>query len=459
MVVASLIVIEAVIGTAYAIGGAGYVLDDWFAAGRGRVFGVTSTTLESFGRRRPGATIVYGLEFGLLGGRPLLGLFMLTTLSAVTAVLWYLLLRRFLPRPFAAAGALLWAVLPNHTALEFWQSCVHIDVAVPLALMSILLVSGETVSRRRMTLALALLVAATLTYEAVLPAAAFGIIVTLVAHRRSPIRWRVGAVLLIGAACVGYQLAFPDPSKRFGTELAPVQDALPGQFGWGIVGNGTPATLLLVFVLTACVVAIIRLVLPSFRPADAKPEVLIVSGLVVVMLGALPFTFYFYAPLGAGDRFNLASAFGAVLVWLGIALWVRRAPLIALAGAAALVALALPARVDRQRAWTTAAGDGERVADAILERFPRPLGPSGSVVLGPAPIQRRNIAAFLDQSNVQGMLQYLYGRNVPSGIAYSVEDFDHFPPNQRFDLRELSRLQADFDLSSDRQGVPVTPRP
>jgi hypothetical protein len=325
--------------------------------------------------------------------------------------------------------------------------------------MSILLVSGEAVSRRRLTLALAVLVAATLTYEAVLPAAAFGIVVTLFAQRRSTIRWRVGAVLLVGAACVGYQLAFPDPSKRLGTELAPVQDALPGQFGWGIVGNGTPATLLLVLVLSACVVAIVRLALPSFRPPDAKPEVLIVSGLVVVMLGALPFTLYFYAPLGAGDRFNLASAFGGVLVWLGIALWVRRAPLIAVAGALALVALALPARVDRQRTWTTAAGDGERVANAILERFPRPLGPSGSVVLGPAPVQRLNVAAFLDQSNVSGLLRYLYGRDVPGGIAYSIEDFERFPPDQRFDLRELSRLQADVDLSSDRQGVPVTHPP
>jgi hypothetical protein len=183
--------------------------------------------------------------------------------------------------------------------------------------------------------------------------------------------------------------------------------------------------------------------------------VLIVVGAVVVALGALPFTFYFYAPLGAGDRFNLASAFGGVLVWLGIGMWMRRTPFALVGAGVVLLALAIPARVDRQTTWTTAANDGTRIVAAIESR--RAPASDDPVVLGPAPIQRLNVAAFLDQSNVLGMLQYVYGRDIPGGIAYSVEDFERFPAGQRFDVRELSWLRADVDLSSDGQGVPVTP--
>ena len=94
------------------------------------------------------------------------------------------------------------------------------------------------------------------------------------------------------------------------------------------------------------------------------------------------------------------------------------------------------------------------VIAAIRARFP--TAPPGFVVLGPAPVQERDVAAFLDQSNVLGMLRYVYGQDVRGGIAYSVADFERFSAEERFDIRPLSRLDADVDLSSDHQGVPVT---
>jgi len=104
--------------------------------------------------------------------------------------------------------------------------------------------------------------------------------------------------------------------------------------------------------------------------------------------------------------------------------------------------------------WTTAAGDSNRIVAEIERRFPSP--PAGLIVLGPAPVQEANITAFLDQSNVTGMLRYLYGRDVPGGIAYSRADYERFPPNQRIDIWDLSHLNPDVDLSSDHQGKPVT---
>jgi hypothetical protein len=456
-VIGALIAAELVIGAWYATKGSGYVLDDWFAAGRGRMHGWTQTTLPPFGRRRPGAAAVYTIQFGLLGGHPLLGQLVLTGLGAIIAVLFFLVLRRHLPTAWAAGGAALWVLLPNHTALEFWQSCVHIDVAVPLALGAILLVDGKPGSRGRAGLSIALLMAATLTYEAVLPAAALAMVAVPILEARRPRFLHAAAVAAAGAACVAWQLANPDPSKALDRGVAPLQDALPGEFGWGILRSGPVARLLLLLVLVAGVAAIARLVLPSFRPDDRRPEVLIALGLTITFLGALPFALYFYAPLGAGDRFNLASAFGGALVWIGMGMWARRAPWLPLGAAVLLVLLALPARIDRQSTWTTAAGDGKRVVQAIVDRYP--TDPGAAIVLGPAPVQRTNITAFLDQSNVSGMLRFTYGVEVPGGIAYSREDFESVPPEQRFDLWALSRLEADVDLSVDHQGVPVTPPP
>lgn len=229
----------ALIPLAYAWRGPGYVLDDWFAASRGRTIGWTSTTLASFGRRRPGAAIVYSLQFGPLAGHPLLGLAVLTVLRAVAAALVHRVLRLFVEAPWAAIGVVLWVVLPNQTSLEFWQSCVHIDAAVPLALGAVLL-SRQPLTSRRSWAAVALLVAATLTYEAVLPVAAIGMLAAARLHRRWPPVRHVVRVLGAGGACILWQLANPDPSKTFDLDAGRLKDALPGQLGWGIAGQ-TPA--------------------------------------------------------------------------------------------------------------------------------------------------------------------------------------------------------------------------
>jgi hypothetical protein len=181
---------------------------------------------------------------------------------------------------------------------------------------------------------------------------------------------------------------------------------------------------------------------------------MIAVGLLVIAAGTVPFTFYPYAPLGAGDRFNLVSSIGGALVWVGIAVALWRFRTVVLAVGVIVAALSGAARVQRIDHWTTAAADGRRITDAIQARFPSP--PAGDVILGPSPVQQANIAAFLDQSNVTGMLRYLYRRSVPGGMAFRRADYERFPAPQRIDVWKLSRLDADVDLSTDNQGVPVT---
>src|SRR5205814_32218 len=167
----------------------------------------------------------------------------------------------------------------------------------------------------------------------------------------------------------------------------------------------------------------------------------------------VPFAFYLYAPLGAGDRFDLVSSIGGAVAWVGIGLVLWRWRTAVLAGALALLVMAISARVQRENTWTTAAGDGKRIVAAIAARYPH--RPGEPIVLGPTPIQRTNISAFLDQSNVTGMLRYLYGADVPGGITYSQTAFNRYSPPQQFDIHALSRLEPDVDLT--REDPPASP--
>ena len=51
------------------------------------------------------------------------------------------------------------------------------------------------------------------------------------------------------------------------------------------------------------------------RPADrtSSPFGLVIAGVTVLVLGTMPYVRYLYEPLGAGDRANYLSAFGAAI--------------------------------------------------------------------------------------------------------------------------------------------------
>ena len=457
VVVVSLVAAEAAIGVAYAIGGAGYVLDDWFVLGNARVDGVLGAAGHDVFVSRPGSGLLYSLIFGLLGGHPLVGLAIATAISATTAVLLYLVAARYLSRATAIAITAVWIVLPNHTSLEFWLTCVPLAASAALVLGGALLLARPDPTTRDWAGALVLFVVGSLTYEAVVPiAVAVAVFAPVFAGGRLQLRRLLTAGAVFGAVGA-YLVINRNRVKHIDTDFVRLRQVLPGHFGWGVVRSGRGATVLLALASVGILVALLRLALPGFRTATGVGERLVAVGVAIMALGVVPFVAYLYAPLGAGDRFGLVSAIGGALVWVGLAVMCWRLRPLVIAGAVVLLALAIAARVERTSTWTTAAGDSARVVAAIEQRFPD--DPPSFIVLGPAPIQEHNVAAFLDQSNVLGMFRYVFGTDVPGGIAYSVADFEAPPPDQRFDLRELSRLQPDVDLSSDRQGVPVTPPP
>jgi hypothetical protein len=440
-----------VIGLAYAVRGPGYVLDDWFTLGNARADGIWSTPGHLIFVNRPGAGLLYCVVFGVFGGHPLVGLALLTALSAATAALVYLVARRYLSWPIAAAVAAVWVWLPNHTSLEFWQSCVPLAGATLLTLGGALLVARADPTRAQLLGAAALFTAGSLTYEAVFPVAFLGLVGGPWLAGRAW-RWREGASVagLLAPALV-YLVLFRSTQKTI-SHVGPLDQVAAGHFGWGIVPDGYAASVVLVVAALAITALVARLALPSFRVATGLGERMVAVGLLVIVAGTVPFTFYPYAPHGAGDRFNLVSAIGGALVWVGIAVALWRWRAVVLAGAVIVAALSLGARVQRMERWTTAAADSRRITHALARRFPSP--PDTSVVLGPSPVQEANIAAFLDQSNVTGMLRYLYGRSVPGGMAFSRADFTRFPADHRVNVWQLSRLDADVDLSTDGQGIP-----
>lgn len=453
----ALVVAELLIGGWYASRGAGYLLDDYYTLGNARIHGALGAYGHDLFLSRPGAGLLYALIFGVLGGHPLAGLLLMTAIGAASAVTLYLLMARFVRWELAATTAGLWVLLPNHSSLEYWQSAAPLAMSVLLVLAGGVLIARPRPGRLEWLLAVGFFVAASLTYEAVLPAAA---LLALLGPHLAGGRLRLRPLVLASAGFAGaglWILANRTDLKQVNTEFGRLRQALPGHFGWGIVRAGPLASILLALALSGVTVCLARLALPSFRSSTGSGERMVAAGMVVIALGVLPFAAYLYAPLGAGDRFNLVSAIGGALTWVGLGAVLWRWRPLALAGTAALLVLALAARAQRVETWTTAAGDARRIEMAIRDRFARP--PLGPIVLGPSPVQRMNVAAYLDQSNVLGMLQYLFGQDVAGGIAYRRADYERFPASLRVDIWALSRLEADTDLSVDHQGVPVTADP
>jgi len=424
----------------YASLGTGFVLDDWYTLRNAHFDGALAAAGEDQRLARPGAWLVYAVVFGVIGPHPAVVLVLQGAVVAATAVLLVLVLRRFLPSPLATLAAALWVMLPNHTSLEAWASASNIALALLLGVAGCFLLGRSELGTAGIAGAAVLMATAALCYEAVIPAA---LLAALALPWLADGRPRWAPVVAVGTGLVlvaTWILTHWHPGKPVTIGETDLTQAVGAHLGWGVVPAGVAADLVTLVGLAGVTLAVARVVLPSQRGRAGPAEWCVVAGLVVIGVGTVPFAFYLYAPLGAGDRLTVVSSVGGAMVWAGLVgmawAWHRLAGAV---GLAALVALSAAVRVERAVLWHRAGRDAVAILDGIRERFPEP---TGTIVIGPEPIQRDNIAAFVDQSNIDAAVQLVYGDpSVRGGITFSVEQFEQYPPDQRFDIRTVSQLQ------------------
>jgi hypothetical protein len=422
----------------------GFVLDDWYLVERALDEGATGVVGNDLVAARPGSFLVYLTSFGIMGDRPIGLQVVQAAWLAAAAVLAFLVLARFARREVALSVVLLWLVLPNHLSLEIWPAALVADAGLVYLLGALLLLSSPVLDRWWILGACVLTALACVTYEAsiVAAAAAFVAIPWLIGRR---VRWdavAAGAVTL--TFVLAWQLTHWHEVKRVDADLGALAQMVPAHLGWGIVPAGPVATVTTVAALVGSVLVAARFVTRSRAGKPVGSEGLVLAGWVVVVVGALPFGLYYYAPLGAGDRVNYLSSLGGAMVIAGL-LWClgRRSLVVAVTMGAALVIATIVVRVERTEVWRTAAYDATAIANAAGR-----VGPGCRViVIGPAPIQRENVAAFLDQSNVDAMVKV--ARRDPTargGISYGAAAFAAQPAECRVDIRPISDLVADVDL-------------
>jgi hypothetical protein len=382
------------------------VLDDWFALADARFDGWWMAAGADQWRARPGAGVAYAVVFGLVGRHPLVALALQVALASVAAVLLWRLAVRFLGEAVLAwSVAALWVVLPNHSSLLVWASATNITLALVLLLAGLLALADGRLWR-----AGPLLAASVLCYEATAPVA-LAVLVAVPLVQRRP--WRRS--LAVGSpwvAAAGAWIALhPHPDKAAVHELADLGQVVPAHLGWGVLPRGWPAT----GAGLAATVALTLVLVEAVRTRRATvPARLAVTGAAVVGIGTLPFVRYFYGPLGFGDRVNVVAAVGTALLWAAVLVWSKEhlpAPVAAF-GAVTLVAGFAVASWQGSMAWADAQDEAARTLASV-----RPVH-AGDRVVVPRSTMRRNVAAFLDDSNWAGAVQLEAGtRDVDAFLA------------------------------------------
>ena len=435
----ALAAVPLVVAAAFLALGAGYVLDDWFFRANARFDGTWSVAGPHAGQR-PGAVPLWALVFGPWAGHPVPSVLLAAAANSLFAVCLAVLLRRVLPERLALAVAFAWAILPSHTSLEVWLSCINI--AWSQAAAALALVVGWRDGRRwwHLGAAAVLLGFAVLAYEANVVVVALAV-VALPWLRRGRPDWPLVAVAgLSTSTALAWVLTHWFEGKDVAAGLAPIHDVLVANTGWALLPPGGAAQLLAAAALVPIAVAVARHALPSFRTGARTGERLVLAGVGVMVAGTLPFALYVYEPLGAGDRMNGLSAVGGALFLVGAAVMAAGGSR-TLATAAAVVAIvaATATRADRLWLWHLAGRDARAVLATVVERFPSP--PRVPVVLGPRPLGRNKIVAFRDTSSVLSAVRVAYDdQRAQARLTQTAGQFRSVPEALRLDMRPVSRL-------------------
>lgn len=425
----------------YALSGPGFFMDDWFALRAARLDGWYLAAGADQWRARPGAGATYALTFGLLHDRPAAHFAIAVALLLVASGLLLVVVTRMSgSRTIGLVVSIVWLASPNHTSLEMWPSALNILLALVLLLAGAELATRSDTSYRSDVASSLVLGIGVLTYEAVAPAAVVLVVATAVWRRAGRRRWvLLTAGVGVQVLCLGWIGLNWHPAKRSVAQWIAPERVVTGNLADGVFGDWLPGQVFGTFVLIVLVWVLARR-LRKGKWADARSQTLFVAGTAIVVLGAVPFVRYFYAPIGFGDRVTVVSGVGGACLLVGIGLESRSlAPRAARLGSVVAVLIAVGWRMEMVSTYSAAADDGRRVIEAVRERFPE--APEDPLVFGPHPVLEDNVGAFLQ---LDWPMQWLYGTDEVTAITTSTEEeFEAAEPSRRFDLVRLSRLQDD----------------
>lgn len=427
------LVLSVAVGLSHILLGPNFVLDDWFNVNEGVFGGVFGATAPELVISRPGSAIAYGLSFGVFGAHPLPIVVLASLVNVGVAQMLYQVAKQYVPAQAALAITCLWVVLPNHMSLEIWPSTIMVSMSL-LALLPAVYLIGRTATPGIVAPILLALLASAL-YEGTVPMA--GLLMLVVPKIRFG---KVNLPLVIGGALTQGALTLwiftHLHSSKAANDFISLGAVIDGLYGEAIIARPAAVPAALGFLIGFLVLIVVAGRNRVFEP----PQKLVLAGFVVVVTSLLPFLRYFYSPIGPGDRVNyLASIGGAMtIVGLGWACWSQQhidvRKLVVAIGAIMLV-FVISARVEQTRAWNRAGDDGIAIINEIERRG---FTADTHVVLGPSPTFYRNVAPFLDPSNVRGAMGVVFNDVSATGtIVYSEEDFLSYPADQRLDLREL----------------------
>lgn len=422
----------------YAVLGPNFLLDDWWTLYFREQDGVVWSGGRGQLRARPGAWLVFLVQYGLIGAHPLLLYLLQTLVVAAVAVLIFVAARRHTKSGVAGAIALTWVLLPTHSTLDRWAACLPILVSLLLLLVGVVLLQRAVDAGSSPWPAIATFVGSALCYEATLPVSGVAVLaVPWLCGRRLSIRQFVAAETTLAATGVWLLANSQHARNEEFQGWFDIAAAYPANFGSGLTTVTWVAAALSLVAAIGLTVILARRVFPSLAGVAPESTRLAVAGLTLIVLGYVAFVRYPIAPLGLGDRANVVAAVGAAVVWvaIGLAVW-RWRPAVGRVVAAAFLLVLLAGHLQRDVDYDRAGEDTLAILDAYERTLPS--RPAGTVVIGPRPVFHHGIIGLI--GTIDHVVYVRTGdRNLRARVALAEAEFNDTAPALRLDLRDVLR--------------------
>ncbi|MDQ1373802.1 MAG: hypothetical protein QOJ09_1140 [Actinomycetota bacterium] len=434
-IAAAVAAMSASVAVPYAVMGPNLLLDDWFTLSYRVRDGVLWTGGRGQLAARPGAFVLYGLQYGLVGPHPLALYAIQAAVGAATAVLLFLAGRRLLGRRRAAAVSAVWVLLANHSTTDHWFATLPALVSLTLLLLGVLLLQRAVDEGRAPVAAVAVMCASALCYEVTLAPAAVALLAVPWLLGRRPSLPRLAATEVPVFATAVWMLTHTQHRGGHFTGWFDFGAMVNAHLGWGLVRPQTVGAVVALVGAIGVTVALARPAFPMLRGLPADSTRLVAAGAAVIVLGTLAFARYPIPPLGLGDRANAVASVGTALLWVGLGVLAWRAPRpLALVLTASFVVLLAVGHFQRDVDYARAGDDSVRILAAL--RATAAERPPGTVVVGPGPVYHHGIVGLIGP--IDEAVQTDSGdRSRSARVAESEADFLATPAPLRLDVREV----------------------